>query len=302
MNERKLVQHGPATLMVSLPAKWLKKNDLSKGNEISIEEKGKELILKTNKEKSKKVIELTLTSNIESSVRAVLKNLYRLGYDKITLKYSNPKVLDTITKETKKNLIGFEIIKRDNNKCIIENILEPSKDQFENIQSKLFLNIDELFNSFKELSKSKNLDLEAIEDQIQSFDSFCRRVIGIESEDISKLKLDFQTAIYHAQRELYFALKIQSESKVISKSTSVLVEKTQELFDLIKTSLKSKEFKILEKIHGLEKEIILNKGYDSLKKSSKPEEKIILHRVLSSARNFYLASSPLMGLLILESK
>jgi phosphate uptake regulator len=302
MEARSLVQHGPATLMVSLPAKWLKKNNLGKGDEISVEEKGEELVLKSHGKKIKKQIEIKLTSNVESSVRAILTNLYRLGYEKITLNYSDEKTLSVIEKETKDSLIGFEIIKRSKSDCIIENILEPSSEQFDNILSKFFMNIEDLFSAVESFNEGKRIEFESTEKQIQSFDNFCRRMITKENSEEAQLKIAFQNAIYHAQREIYFALKVLSTNKIKSNSVIILINDTKELFNLLKKSRETKDLSLLEKIHKLEKEIILKKGYNLLKKSKEPNERIVLYRLLSAIRNFYSASSPLIGLFLVESK
>ncbi len=299
MDGRRLVQHGPATLMVSLPAKWLKKNDLAKGDEINVEEKGNELLLKGSANKTKKQIEIKITSDTESSIRAILTNLYRLSYEKITLNYADDGILKVIEKETKSSLIGFEIIKRSKGSCIIENILEHSKDQFDNIQSKLFLNIDYLFLAINGFSEGKKTEFESTESQIQSFDNFCRRMIAKGSYDDAQLWLAFHSAVYHAQRDLYYALKLISTSKVKSNSLATLSEEAKNIFDHLIKAIETKDFSLLEKIHKLEKEATFEKGYNLLKKCSDPNERLVLHRILSSIRNFYSASSPLMGLSIL---
>jgi phosphate uptake regulator len=302
MEARSLVQHGPATLMVSLPAKWLKRNNLGKGDEIHVEEKGEELVLKSKGKKIKKQIEINITSSIESSIRAILTNLYRLGYEKITLNFSTEKILEIIEKETKNSLIGFEIIKRTKNNCVIENILEPSYDQFDNILSKLFLNIDDLFMAINSLSEGKKQEFESTERQIQAFDNFCRRMINRDNQDEAQLKLAFQGAVYHAQRELYFALRVLSAIKIKSNFITDLSEDARNLFNLLKKAKQTNEISILEKIHEFEKRTILDKGYSYLKKSKDPNERIIIYRLLSAIRNFYFASSPLIGLFILSKR
>ena len=46
---RKIVQHGPATLTLSLPSGWAKKWGIKKGSELEVEELGKELRIKVDK-------------------------------------------------------------------------------------------------------------------------------------------------------------------------------------------------------------------------------------------------------------
>ena len=47
--KRKLVSQGRATLTISLPSKWLKTFGLKAGDDIDIEEKGADLIVKTER-------------------------------------------------------------------------------------------------------------------------------------------------------------------------------------------------------------------------------------------------------------
>lgn len=302
MEARKIVKHGEATMMVSLPSKWVKNNNLKKGDELSVIENSSSIIFSTDKNKKiKKEITIKLTSSVESSVRAILTNLYRLGYDKIIINYSDPEILKVIEKELKNILIGFEIIKREQNKCIIENILEPSTEQLNNIFSKFILNIDEIFIIFEGFLNGKKENFIETEKQIQSFDNFCRRMITKDNISNSQLRLSYHNAIYHGQRELYYALMILNENKIKSNYVSDLLKEAKLIFETLKKSYDTKDLSLLEKIHKIENEVILNKGYDYLKKSKNPIERLVIHRVLSAIRNFYFASSPLIGLLAVDS-
>jgi phosphate uptake regulator len=297
MEARSLVQHGPATLMVSLPAKWLKKNNLSKGDEINVEEKGEELVLKSQGKKIKKQIELKLTSILESSIRNVLTNCYRLGYDHITLKFNNKEVLEIIKDIIKNNLIGFEIIKRGEKECIIENITEPTQDQFENIYSKIILNIEDLYVIFEQALDGKYSNFDSSEKQIQAFDNFCRRVISKKLESDNQLNWTFQAELGHAQREVYFALTFIQKNKIKSEVYSKLLSDSKKMFNLLNEAYKKRDIALLENIHEVYQDISKKKANEYFKKSKKGEE-LIIHHLLASIRNYYLASSPLMGMIM----
>jgi hypothetical protein len=148
--------------------------------------------------------------------------------------------------------------------------------------------------------EGRKVEFESTEKQIQSFDNFCRRMIK-DNSDEAQLKIAFQTAIYHAQRELYFALKLISNSKIKSNSVKTLSEEAKKMFDLLKKAKETKDLALLEKIHKVEKELVLEKGYDFLKKSKDGNERLVLYRILSAIRNFYSASSPLIGLCCLTN-
>ncbi len=46
--KRKVSLHGPSTLTVSLPSKWVKKYCIKKGDELDIEEKNSTLIIQVH--------------------------------------------------------------------------------------------------------------------------------------------------------------------------------------------------------------------------------------------------------------
>ena len=294
---RKLVKQGTATMMISLPSKWIKANDLGKGDEIDIEEKQNSIVISLGGKKSKRQTEINLTSSIESSVRTILTNAYRLGYDKINVNFQNKKTLKIIQNTVNHNLIGFEIIKKTDKNCQIENITEPSKEQFDNIFSKIFLNIDELFVIVENIQQGKKQEFEEIEQKIQQYDNFCRRVIAKNDlYDIYQLKWAFHAELIHGQRELYLLLKYLEKNKIkADKSALDLLEECKKVFEILKQAYKEKNIEKLEKIHDLEKEIIYKKGYSALVKS---KDRVVIHHIISAIRNFYLASSPLIGTFI----
>ncbi len=111
--QRKLVKQGAATLMVSLPAKWAQKNNLDKGDVVDLIEKNNSLIITSETIETKKSVELNITKFNESSIRASLATLYRLGYDKFKINFSDKKALEIIEDVLDRNLVGFEIIRKE---------------------------------------------------------------------------------------------------------------------------------------------------------------------------------------------
>ena len=179
---RKLVKQGNATMMVSLPAKWIHEHNLVKGAEITIEPYEHNLIISAEKVEVKSETTITLKSSAESSIRTLITNAYRTGYDRIIVHFENNKQLAALTDVIKTRLIGFDILKKEKDMCIVENITEPSPELFDTLIKKIFYNIDELFNLTKIRFESKGdfelQDIEEIQERIQKYDNFCRRVIS----------------------------------------------------------------------------------------------------------------------------
>ncbi|MFA5724609.1 MAG: AbrB/MazE/SpoVT family DNA-binding domain-containing protein [Candidatus Pacearchaeota archaeon] len=294
--ERKIVQHGPATLMISLPAKWVRKKGLKKGDELNIEEKENQLIMGLDAKKHKSETSINISSFEESSIRTILTNVYRLGYDKITINYKDEAAIKIINEITEKNLLGFEITEKANGNCKIESITEPSIEQFDNIFSKVFMNIDDLFLIGENLFLGKKQEFEDIDRKIQQLDNFCKRVLIKNSLfENNFLHWSFHSSLIHASRELYHLFKYISRVNFkASKQELDLFFDVKEIFEIIKESYAKKDLALLEKVHKLEKELTYKKGYNALKKS----DPIIIHHLLTSARHFYLTNSPLIGILI----
>jgi phosphate uptake regulator len=291
--KRRLVKQGAATLMVSLPAKWAKEQGLDKGDEISLEESDNKLILsKEESGKIKKETTMTITSETESSIRTIITSAYRLGYDKITIKIPSKKFIQIIKSVVENQLLGFEIIKETENICTIENITEPAKEQFDNIFTKVLLNIEELFNLTERSLEGEKPTFLDIEQKITEFDNFCRRVIsknGLNKN--TQLQDGFHTALNRGQRELYHVLIYLNENKSTKlKETIKLLDDCKKVFLLLKDAYYKKDIALIEKIHELNKK----RDYSALKKG----DPIIAHHLMSALRQFYLASSPLTGVLV----
>jgi len=293
--KRKLVKQGAATMMISLPSKWIKENKLGKGDEVDMLEENNSLKISLDKKKNKLEMSVSPNTEVESSLRVILTNVYRTGYDSIKIKFSNKRELDIIEDVVSKNLLGFEVISKSNNLCVIENITEPSADQFENIFNKLLLNIDELFSLL--IDYKKGSDFETTERQVQRFDNFCRRVVSkTEFGYKANLRYSFHNELIHAQRQIYLILRYLSTKNVkLEKGFIELVKETKSQFDSIKKAYFEKDLSLLEKIHKNEKDLIYNKGYKLLKSTGDP---ILVYHLLSAIRNFYLSTSPLIGLVI----
>jgi phosphate uptake regulator len=295
--KRKLVKQGATTMMISLPSKWIRQNNLQKGDEIELEESSNNLIISTEAEKSKRTTEINLSSLTESSIRTSIVNAYRLGYDEIKVNFPDKRTLSIIQNVTDKNLIGFEIIKKSLTDCVIENITEPSSGQFENIFEKVWLNIEELFEIAEEILNGKKHEFEPVEKKIQQFDNFCRRVISKSRLfELSQLRWTFHVELVHGTRELYHMLRYLAKNKIkVDPDTLRLLQNCKEIFNLLKQAYEEKNISLLEKIHEKEKDAVYNKGYSALKKG---KNAILQYHILSATRNSYLASSPLIGVFI----
>jgi len=296
--KRRLVKHGEATMMISLPAKWLKKFNLNKGDELEVEEDESSLNIKLSGKEIKKEIALNLSTLEESSIRTLISNSYRLGYDKILISFENEDMFKIIKEVVENSLIGFEIIKKDKKSCQIESITEPSQDQFDNILSKIFMNIEELFNIIEDPKKMEEEDFKEIDKKIQQYSNFCRRVIIKRASKTSIIEFSFHSNIIHATREMNHLIRYLEKNKIrLDKSELDFAKDAHNFYKSLQKSYQSKDIKLLEQLHKSEKELIYTKGYKYLEKS---KNQVVIYSLMTIIKHFYLSTSPLMGFLISE--
>ncbi len=284
--------------MISIPAKWAKDNNLDKGAEIDLEIENNNLIVKSEEKKSEKIARLKISTGAESSIRTMITNAYRLGYSKLIITFNNEQELKFIKKSTKINLLGFEITDIKENTCTIENITEPSNEHVEKIFLKVLFSISELLKSTKEQLQGleRKEYINELEEKIYQYDNFVRRTHSLSKEEDTPIKWIFHSQLIHAQREVFFLAKFVEENKIkVSKEIIKLYEELEKIYENLKQGYLKNDLKRLEEIHQMEKEIILIETYKLFEKT-KGKENIIIHRIASAVRKFYLSASPLIGL------
>jgi len=293
--QRKLVKQGAGTLMVSLPSKWTKKHSLSKGDEVSIEETGNDILVSTSGGQAKRSTELELTNLAESSIRTLITSAYRSGYDKIVVRFKEEQQFQILQEVIKTRLIGFDITEKQAGFCIVENITEPAKEQYSTISHKVFQNIHILFQITKQRLRGQQAaeSYEEVEERIQKYDNFCRRASLKQSDAKTEFLLTFFTLVIHGQRELYHLNKLAVKA---SADTLKLLDSCHELFTMLEAAYTKKDMKVLASVHELEKKLIYDEGYKALERAQ-PKERVIVYHVLAAIRQLYQANSPLTALL-----
>lgn len=134
--KRKVVQQGPATLMISLPSKWVKENAITKGDEIDVTEERGRLVLTLDsitKEPAKK----ELDAQAEIFNEYFVNYVYQKGYDEILIRYNDPCVPALVEKRAKQ-LLGFEIVEKTKNTILLKMLVTVDQQEFEIVLKKLF--------------------------------------------------------------------------------------------------------------------------------------------------------------------
>ena len=178
--KRKLVKQGAATMMISLPTKWIKTNNLDKGDEIDLEETNNNLIISSKKGISKEnKIKFDISGFNILSNRVIL-NLYIRGVDEIELTFTEFEDIKKIQKQIIPELLGFEIIKQTQNTAIIKDVTGLDNQEIDDLIKRIFFILDSMAEELTSAIKNKESFDPIIETDkgVNRFSSFCLRILN----------------------------------------------------------------------------------------------------------------------------
>lgn len=180
--KRSVVKHG-SSLIVSLPATWVKKYNVKKGDALDIIEEGKRLLIATDSGTTPLELTEDISGLIPRLADRLLARSYQRGYDQIKLIHNDPELLEVIQKKVQE-LIGYEIMEQNNKTCLIKSISSRIDLDFENSLRRAFWIIQQMLDECYEAYKSndndtlKSMHLKDLE--VNRLTYFCMRQISKE--------------------------------------------------------------------------------------------------------------------------
>lgn len=296
--KRKLVKQGAATMMISLPTKWIKANKLDKGDEVEVEEKGANLtIIASDKKNAKREVVIELTDQNYKDLRAFLTHAYRKGFDKIVLTGYLEEASKEVSSLVSDVLLGFEVVERSKDKIVIENISSPDETKYETILSKVFIIIKDMPNMI--LNKVPILELKETKDHCDKFVLFCRKIISENklSED-PILEWEFLTLLTHTHHSYYYLGEYIHANKITpSKELESLILESGNYFNLLYDAYHNKDISQINKINSLRNKFQYGRCLDLIAKS-RGKEAVVASYLREIFRWVQISSSPLLSKLL----
>ncbi|MBD3202780.1 AbrB/MazE/SpoVT family DNA-binding domain-containing protein [Candidatus Woesearchaeota archaeon] len=178
---RKLIELGGGTLVVSLPRKFVKKNNLEKGEEIDIYTKENKLIISPDEVEEKQDYSVDIKEFKRTGGRYIVSS-YRLGFDEIKIRFSDSDYIRKIPKTLAENTIGLEIIEQKDNFCRLKNLSETNKELLDKIIKRIwFMTIDFSKDILTHLRKNSYGELSKMylrEKNINKFTNYALRILS----------------------------------------------------------------------------------------------------------------------------
>jgi len=145
MDLRKVQKFGKSTLMISLPAEWVKSVNLKPGTSVYIdvdEDGGLKVYPPTyNPQGTKHEIQIKISENTDPDLlERVVRSFYVLGFDRIVIKNEGgiiPNEAMRKLREVSRSLIGLEMIANDLQNVEIRSYIDPTKHNFNVILGQL---------------------------------------------------------------------------------------------------------------------------------------------------------------------
>ncbi|MBI4918684.1 hypothetical protein HY837_02050 [archaeon] len=138
MQFRKLIAHGPSSLTVALPHKWIKKYNLEKGNSVGVEEAERGLLITNRPSETKKEIKINLVNHDWPAIVTILTLIYRRGYDEVSVHYETSEEYLNISSAIR-SLLGYAIVENKNKTCLIKSLPTELEQNFETLFRRVFL-------------------------------------------------------------------------------------------------------------------------------------------------------------------
>jgi phosphate uptake regulator len=190
--KRKIVLHGPSTMTVSLPSEWVKRYGVAKGDELSMEERGRELHIRLDKERTSKSKEIDI-GTLKRVGKSCITSAYRQGFDELTLHFQHPSYREVVHDLLSKELTGLEIIRQTSTSCTLKDLTGHTADEFHNALRRIWLLLIDLSEATHDsLVKGTESDYAAIPDMdrsINKFSNYCLRILvkNNNQDDYQKL-------------------------------------------------------------------------------------------------------------------
>ena len=234
--KRKIVQHGNSTLSLSLPSKWVKSNNIQKGQFLNIDIAERGLVISQEKIKFSS-IEINLSNEKEWYINRILSHLYTYGFDEIKINYTEQKQLSLIRKMLAE-LTGFEIVESNPKYCIIKAVASIDTIEFDNNIKRILFQILSQFDYFIEDIEKKsysNFDetLE-IHKVVTKLINLSKRLINknlVFGKNTSKYAYNFLIGLLNISRSIIYSYKYaKTNNSKLNEIESNLIKKTRDFY------------------------------------------------------------------------
>jgi len=298
---RKVSKIGPATLMVSLPSKWVRKYGIKKGDEIELMEEGNRIEIWSTKGVHLEEFRTKIRKGTLSHLKSIISNAYKKGYDVIILEYDDESILKDIQKLVD-SLLGVEIVSRSKNQCEIKNIAKELESEFENVLKNSFILLmemsNEVFNDIKDTRVDRKEDMSYKKYTITKYTDFCKRLLNKHRKNKTNMVFGY-LIVWNLEKianeyKYIYDYWVNFSPKNFSKHMFDFFEKVNKLLSLYYQAFYEKDNRKIEQVGKMKDELLFGIYYEiqtKLKKDDCP----VMHYLANITRRLWDMCGPFYG-------
>jgi phosphate uptake regulator len=179
---RKLVKQGASALTVTLPYRWVRQRNLAPGEDVILEERGAELVIRGHGEPEPRRVSVDVSALNERTVRWLLSGLHKGGYDEIEVLHASKATLALIQELVKDLLLGFAIMEQTDRRCVLRMLAKDSSEEFEaTLRRAFFVTVsmaESLLDILRQRKHAELKDLAVLERTNNQLTNFCERILN----------------------------------------------------------------------------------------------------------------------------
>ncbi len=226
--KRKVIKQGHNTLTMTLPRSWVKRLNLQAGSEVDIIERDNALVINSTPTAKEKHTEIDIDDFTIPLLWRYFQSMYRAGYDQIKINFNPtkkryedafhyyttqfeyarlgekipPKPAIAMIQEFVDRFIGMAVIESGEGYCIVKEMGEATKKEFDNSLRRIFLVVFQLFDRVAEAIEKNELkdpalckEIHTIDLHIDKFVDYCARILNkvVDSFPEDKKPIMFST-------------------------------------------------------------------------------------------------------------
>ena len=193
MEFRKLIRFGNSSYVVSIPKKWIKKNQVGKGDIIYLEEdKDGNIVLSPKEipEPEPRTFHLDITTLSRLRIKREVSSAYINNYQYYELRSKKPLQDPLETKEILTYYIGLEVMEETSNRILVKDFVDVKMISIEELIKKMDLLLQSMFQDLKAFQLSNLLSREK---EIDKLFFLVRKLILYHLHNPSLMKLHKKT-------------------------------------------------------------------------------------------------------------
>ena len=310
--KRKIIRQGHNTLTMTLPSEWVKKFNISSGDDVDVYEKDNCLLINSEKHDNNMKTEFSIDGMDLPTIWKYFMAVYREGYDEVKVKFTpgleleNPykffshhqidlkygkniekKEATDVIQGVVSRFIGFEIIECGVDYVLIRELSQPTSREFDNSLRRVLLVLQQMADEILEAIKSSKpkilMHIHDIDITLDKFHDYCIRILNkVGNKESRKTTLLFST--------LYLLELMGDEFKSIShhliydfkdqnyKSVVGITESIKEQLDLYYSMFYKFDLSKVTKMSELDMSRYFN-VHDTIKKIKDEAPKEIFHHL-----------------------